>query len=238
MSLAGNFPSYLGGDFNLDGRVGLADYIVWKESLGAATESSLNNNGDGMNGVDIGDYNLWRRNFGIIATQTGGSGALAGDFNGNGVVDARDYVVWRQNLGAASEVFLNYNGDGLNGVDVGDYNLWRKNFGFVASQNGGSPDLTGDFNGDGVIDAGDYIVWRNNYGAVSEESLNYSGDGLNGVDDGDYLLWRQNFGKRSAAAQASGLPVPEPVSLFLVVIAGSCLILHRTIDRTCPSCSD
>ena len=44
--------------------------------------------------VDIGDYQVWRANF-------GSTNAMA-DGNGNGVVDAADYVVWRKNLAAGS----------------------------------------------------------------------------------------------------------------------------------------
>ncbi|WP_425400442.1 beta strand repeat-containing protein [Aeoliella sp.] len=52
------------GDFNGDGIVNLADYVVWRNNLGAADESVLMNNGDGMGGVDSGDYDLWKANFG------------------------------------------------------------------------------------------------------------------------------------------------------------------------------
>ncbi|MCO6043652.1 cadherin domain-containing protein [Aeoliella sp. ICT_H6.2] len=55
-------PSF--GDFNRDGRVNLADYVVWRNNLGASDESSINDNGDGMNGVDAADYQLWKDNFG------------------------------------------------------------------------------------------------------------------------------------------------------------------------------
>jgi autotransporter-associated beta strand protein len=64
----------LPGDFNNDLVVNAADYTVWRDNLGAADESSLNGNGDGLNGVDPGDYTLWKTNFG----DTPGSGALAG----------------------------------------------------------------------------------------------------------------------------------------------------------------
>ena len=54
----------LAGDFNGDGTVDLADYTVWRNNLGAADESSLQNNGNGAAGVDLGDYQLWRLQFG------------------------------------------------------------------------------------------------------------------------------------------------------------------------------
>lgn len=54
----------LPGDFNNDGRVDLADYTVWRDNLGAASESPINNNGDGLAGVDAADYAVWKTSFG------------------------------------------------------------------------------------------------------------------------------------------------------------------------------
>ena len=68
------YSAGLGGDFNGDGIVDLADYTVWRNNLGNADESVLANNGDGLNGVDVGDYNLWKTNFG---TGSGGLDALS-----------------------------------------------------------------------------------------------------------------------------------------------------------------
>ncbi len=62
----------LNGDFNNDGVVDAADYLVWRNNYGAANEDALNGNGDGMNDVDTGDYLLWKENFGATA-----GGALA-----------------------------------------------------------------------------------------------------------------------------------------------------------------
>jgi hypothetical protein len=47
--------------------VNLADYTVWRDNLGAPDEGSLNGNGDGANGVDVGDYLRWKNNFGAMA---------------------------------------------------------------------------------------------------------------------------------------------------------------------------
>jgi hypothetical protein len=65
----------LPGDYNNDLVVDAADYTVWRDNLGAGDESSLNGNGDGMNGVDAGDYSLWKDHFGDIPP---GAGGLAG----------------------------------------------------------------------------------------------------------------------------------------------------------------
>lgn len=58
-------PVVLPGDFNNDSLVNLADYTVWRDSLGATDESVINNAGDGFGGVDAGDYAVWKRNFGL-----------------------------------------------------------------------------------------------------------------------------------------------------------------------------
>jgi hypothetical protein len=63
----------LPGDYNQNGTVDAADYVLWRKFLGAADESALGGNGDGINGVDQGDYNLWRRNFGLTAGAVGAS---------------------------------------------------------------------------------------------------------------------------------------------------------------------
>jgi hypothetical protein len=54
----------IGGDFNEDGVVDAADYVVWRKGLGAIYTQN--------------DYNVWRSNFGRAA----GSGATLGSANG------------------------------------------------------------------------------------------------------------------------------------------------------------
>jgi hypothetical protein len=65
--------SELPGDYNGDHAVNAADYTVWRNNLGAATEATLLGNGDGMNGVDFSDYTHWRSNYGA---SNGGGAAL------------------------------------------------------------------------------------------------------------------------------------------------------------------
>ncbi|MCO6043680.1 hypothetical protein NG895_07155 [Aeoliella sp. ICT_H6.2] len=55
------------GDFNGDGIVDLADYTVWRNNLGASSESVINDAGNGNNMVDSGDYTVWKNNFGTVA---------------------------------------------------------------------------------------------------------------------------------------------------------------------------
>lgn len=55
------------GDYNGDGVVNLADYSVWRDSLGS--ESDLVADGSGNRLIDAADYEVWKDNFGArIAT--------------------------------------------------------------------------------------------------------------------------------------------------------------------------
>jgi hypothetical protein len=63
----------IAGDFNTDGNVDAADYVVWRNSVGQ-TGAGLAADGDASGTIDAGDYSLWRAHFG----QTSGSGATAG----------------------------------------------------------------------------------------------------------------------------------------------------------------
>jgi hypothetical protein len=67
----------LQGDYNGDGFVDAVDYTVWRNNLGAGDESSINDNGDGMNGVDANDYTLWKSQYGEGVPPGSGAGGLA-----------------------------------------------------------------------------------------------------------------------------------------------------------------
>jgi prepilin-type N-terminal cleavage/methylation domain-containing protein/prepilin-type processing-associated H-X9-DG protein len=51
------------GDYNADGVVNLADYTVWRDSLGSVG-SELAADGDNNGVIDTEDYGLWKSNFG------------------------------------------------------------------------------------------------------------------------------------------------------------------------------
>jgi hypothetical protein len=65
----------LPGDFNATGVVDAAEYVIWRRNLGALSNSSLNNAGDGLNGVDEADYLVWRQNFNNKGTTVQSFGA-------------------------------------------------------------------------------------------------------------------------------------------------------------------
>ncbi len=51
------------GDYNADGSVDAADYVIWRETMGRnGTGLAADGNGDGS--VDDADYDLWRTHFG------------------------------------------------------------------------------------------------------------------------------------------------------------------------------
>jgi hypothetical protein len=71
----------------------------------------------------------------------------------------------------------------------------------------------GDYNGDGLVDAADYVTWRK------------SPDD-HGGDPGGYETWRTNFGSPSGSG-AAGTRVPEPSSVFLLLMPATLLLPFR-----------
>ena len=67
----------LAGDYNGDGEVDAADYVLWRNTLGqnVANYSGADGNGNGV--IDAEDYALWRANFGQSASSGTLSGTLA-----------------------------------------------------------------------------------------------------------------------------------------------------------------
>jgi hypothetical protein len=56
-------PITMAGDYDHNGTVDAADYLVWRNTLGQSG-SSLAADGNRNGAVDTGDYNLWGANFG------------------------------------------------------------------------------------------------------------------------------------------------------------------------------
>jgi hypothetical protein len=66
------FATPLPGDYNQNGVVDAADYVVWRKTLGSA--QSLPN--DDTPGVGPDDYTRWRQNFGRLIEQGSGSNSV------------------------------------------------------------------------------------------------------------------------------------------------------------------
>lgn len=108
----------LASDFNGDSYISLADYTVWRDSLGETGEdlpadALLNQR------VDTGDYEYWRQ----TTLDTLG---VAGDYNRDGFATLADYTVWRDTLGSSGAI------DPADGtldrrVSVADFQYWRTN---------------------------------------------------------------------------------------------------------------
>jgi hypothetical protein len=58
-------PVPLAGDYNDNGTVDAADFVVWRKTIGSFTDLAADGNGDSI--VDGEDYNIWRSNFGSAA---------------------------------------------------------------------------------------------------------------------------------------------------------------------------
>ena len=60
-------PTVLLGDYNNDLAVDLADYVVWRNTLGSTTALAADGDGDGL--IDADDYIVWKSHFGETATE-------------------------------------------------------------------------------------------------------------------------------------------------------------------------
>jgi hypothetical protein len=66
-------PPVLAGDYNGDGTMNAADFVVWRRTAGSTMELAADGNRNGI--VDQADYEIWRRNFGVIQFEMGRSTA-------------------------------------------------------------------------------------------------------------------------------------------------------------------
>jgi hypothetical protein len=53
------------GDYNQNGEVDVADYVVWRDELTGGGTGSADGNQDGT--IDAADYDIWKANFGEVA---------------------------------------------------------------------------------------------------------------------------------------------------------------------------
>jgi hypothetical protein len=73
-AIVGTTPA-VAGDYNQDGRVDAADYIVWRKSLGESVPVFSGADGDGNGTIDHADYDFWRMRFGHPLIRGAGSAA-------------------------------------------------------------------------------------------------------------------------------------------------------------------
>jgi hypothetical protein len=64
-------PAALCGDYNLDGVVDAADYVVWRKTLGSSVIPYLGADGNGDCAVDQADRSMWMAHFGQTFTSEG-----------------------------------------------------------------------------------------------------------------------------------------------------------------------
>jgi hypothetical protein len=67
-----NTTELIAGDYDGDGDVDGADYVVWKDDYGSEGDRA-DGNDDGA--VNAADYTVWRNNHGKTSQMMGGSGA-------------------------------------------------------------------------------------------------------------------------------------------------------------------
>ncbi|WP_442481867.1 beta strand repeat-containing protein [Aeoliella sp. SH292] len=95
--------------------------------------------------------------------------------------------------------------------------------------------LPGDYNNDGTVNLADYTVWRDNLGA----SITLPNDSTPGTVTGDdYTVWKTNFGSAGgpgALDSIGGNQVPEPGSVFTLLVLLSCLIAARRFPSRCAA---
>ena len=72
-------PPSAAGDYNGDGLVGLADYTVWRDTLGSTTNLAANGDNTGASAgvIDAADYQVWRSAFGSASPPAAVAVALA-----------------------------------------------------------------------------------------------------------------------------------------------------------------
>lgn len=167
--------AFANGDYNCNGCVDGADYVVWRNNLGMSPATFSDGDGDADGVVDSDDYWVWRNNLG-----NSGMRDFRADFDRDGDVDFGDFGIlsshWQMPK-CASRFEGDADGDG--DVDSGDFSILAGEYGLTScgcscggggggemmAGNGGdsssaletSPPENPDLNGDGAVDEKDLV---------------------------------------------------------------------------------
>jgi hypothetical protein len=78
------------GDYNGNGVVDGADYVVWRKTFGTTVPQFSGADGDGSGIIDNGDYTVWRGHFGESVAPASGSASLYAETPPNGAGNGPD----------------------------------------------------------------------------------------------------------------------------------------------------
>jgi hypothetical protein len=101
---------------------------------------------------------------------------------------------------------------------------------------GGSPELPGDFNADGVLDTADFLIMAENFNtrqSPEEAFLKGDMDGNLRIDLRDFIVFRELFHGPDQAAGATAA-VPEPATGVLCGIAAAYILTYRRRKSLAP----
>jgi hypothetical protein len=97
-------PSAVNGDYNQNGVVEAADYVVWRKMFGTTVVSPHSGaDGNGNSEIESGDYDVWQENFG--EAQPGSGGAAVSEALGTWSVQAESSAIsapWSRESGIAN----------------------------------------------------------------------------------------------------------------------------------------
>jgi hypothetical protein len=86
-------PARLAGDYNQNGVVDAADYVLWRRANNTAVPPNTGADGNGDGIVDQADHEVWSANFGNTSTGSGGGGAAAVVADGGLETDGTEQVL-------------------------------------------------------------------------------------------------------------------------------------------------
>jgi hypothetical protein len=90
-----------------------------------------------------------------------------------------------------------------------------------------SPQIPGDFDGDGDVDGADFVAWQTNFPTAAGATLGQGdADGDGDVDGADFVVWQTNFPFTPGQGASS---VPEPDSILLCGLA--CFLIAVVMRR-------